>query len=63
MDAPELDSASKPVSPDRVSVRKRPPSWPRGVRVAVAGLAVVLALGLWQAYGVWLFSTAASHVF
>jgi hypothetical protein len=28
------------------------------VRVAVAWLAAVLAVGLWQGYGVWLFSGA-----
>jgi hypothetical protein len=47
MDAPKLKS----------------PLRPRLVRAAVVGLAIVLALGLWQAYGAWLFSAAASHVF
>jgi hypothetical protein len=29
-------------------------------RLAVAGLAILIALGLWQAYGEWLFGTALS---
>ena len=63
MDAPELESALKPVSPKPVGAGVRPPLRPRVIRVAVVGLAIVLAWGLWQAYGVWLFSAAASHVF
>jgi hypothetical protein len=39
---------------------KNPRPWL--VRAAVFVLAVVLAVGLWQAYGAWLFSAAASHV-
>jgi cytochrome c-type biogenesis protein CcmH/NrfG len=50
MDAPEL----KPVSSRGVS--------PRVVRLVVAWLAAVLALGLWQAYGAWLLSSVAGHV-
>jgi len=63
MDAPELESALKPISPAPVRTRVRPQLQPRLVRAVVVGLAIVLALGLWQAYGVWLFSAAASHVF
>lgn len=63
MDAPELESVSKPVSPGAVRAPERPQLRPRVIRVAVLGLAIVLALGLWQAYGVWLFSAASSHVF
>jgi len=63
MDAPEPGSALKPVSPEPVRTRVRPQLPPRLVRAVVVGLAVVLALGLWQAYGVWLFSAASSHVF
>jgi hypothetical protein len=63
MDAPELESALKPLSPGPVRSRLRPLRRARVVRVAVVGLAIVLALGLWQAYGVWLFSAASSHVF
>jgi hypothetical protein len=63
MDAPELESALKPLSPGPVRSRLRPHRRARVVRVAVVGLAIVLALGLWQAYGVWLFSAASSHVF
>ena len=40
----------------------KPANRPRLVRAAVVVLALVLAAGLWQAYGAWLFSTAASHV-
>ena len=58
MDAPELKSVLKPVAPKLASPHLRP----RLVRAALVGLAIVLAVGLWQAYGVWLFSTAASHV-
>ena len=50
MDAPEL----KPVT----SRRQRP----RFTRLVIAWLAILLASGLWQAYGEWLFSSAASHV-
>ncbi len=35
---------------------------PRVVRLLVAWLAVLLAVGLWQAYGVWLSSGAWAHV-
>lgn len=63
MEAPELESAVKPVSPEPGRARMRPHLRPRVIRVAVLGLAVVLAWGLWQAYGVWLFSAASSHVF
>jgi len=62
MEAPELESASKTVSPGPVRTRVGPHLRPRVIRAAVAGLAIVLAWGLWQAYGVWLFSAASSHV-
>jgi hypothetical protein len=55
MDAPEAKSVVEPVPPGPVP--------PYLVRIVVAGLAIVLAWGLWQAYGEWLFSPAASHVF
>jgi hypothetical protein len=29
--------------------------------LAIAWLATVLAIGLWQAYGTWLFAVAADH--
>jgi hypothetical protein len=32
-----------------------PPQVSRSVRLVTAWLAVLLALGLWQGYGVWLF--------
>jgi hypothetical protein len=32
-------------------------------RFAIAWLAAVLAVGLWQAYGTWLFSAGADHAF
>jgi hypothetical protein len=63
MEAPELESALKPVAPQPLRARVRPYQRPRVIRAAVVGLAIVLAWGLWQAYGVWLFSAAASHVF
>jgi hypothetical protein len=50
MDAHEL----KPVSPHGVP--------PRLVLFFVTWLAVVLALGLWQAYGAWLLSGGSGHV-
>jgi hypothetical protein len=49
MDAHEL----KPVSSRGVR--------PLVVRLVVAWLAAVLALGLWQAYGAWLLSGGAGH--
>jgi hypothetical protein len=63
MDASDLKSAGRPVGPEPVRSHARPHVAPRVVRTAVVGLAIVLAVGLWQAYGAWLFSTAASHVF
>jgi len=32
-------------------------------RIAIACLATVLAIGLWQSYGAWLFSGRAEHAF
>jgi len=34
---------------------------PLAVRLVVAWLAVVLAVGLWQAYGAWLLGNGAGH--
>jgi len=48
MDARELDP-----KPGRRSTRV--------ARIVAAWLAVLLALGLWQGYGMWLFGIGASH--
>jgi hypothetical protein len=50
MDAPEQKSDSSRVRP-------------LVVRLAILWLAAVLAVGLWQAYGEWLLSGGASHVY
>jgi hypothetical protein len=34
---------------------------PQAVRLFIVGLAAVLAWGLWQAYGAWLFGGGAGH--
>ena len=58
MDAPECrrESTREP-TPASSSGRR-----PRYVRAAIAWLAFLLAAGLWQAYGAWLFSEP-HHVF
>ena len=53
MDAPSL-------KPERERIASRRS---RVERVAIAWLATVLAVGLWQAYGAWLFSGGAEHAF
>jgi hypothetical protein len=36
---------------------------PQVVRLVIAWLSVVLASGLWQAYGAWLLENVARHAF
>ena len=50
MDAPDLE-------PDRTRSAR-----PLVVRLAIACLAVLLCVGLWQGYGEWLMSEVGSHV-
>ncbi len=58
MDAPKLKQESRHELKPACS-----PTRPRYVRVAVVCLAAVLAWGLWQAYGAWLFSDGPGHDF
>jgi len=53
MDAPKPVPESKPDSARGLR--------PLVARLAIAWLAIVLALGLWQAYGAWLFGSGADH--
>ena len=63
MDAPELKQESKQEDSRQEPKPAGSPSPPRYVRLAIVWLAAVLAWGLWQAYGAWLFSDGPGHDF
>ena len=51
---------ASPLKPEREPGSSRKT---RVVRVAIVWLATVLAVGLWQAYGEWLFAGGLEHAF
>ena len=52
-----MDASSLKPERERVSAGRRVVRW------AIVWLATVLAVGLWQAYGVWLFAGGVEHAF
>jgi hypothetical protein len=66
MDAPELKRESKQEQKQESRQEPKPacsPTRRRYVRLAIVWLAAVLAWGLWQAYGAWLFIAGPGHDF